>query len=73
LADERFADPVGGGKSLKPAPSMIGGAVMTSLMLPLSGDLFDLPAEAIVDNLLILRCSAWVRFWHIFAVSKQVP
>jgi hypothetical protein len=30
---------------------MIGGAVMTSLMLPLSGDLFDPPAEAIVDNL----------------------
>ena len=26
---------------------MIGGAVMTSLMLPLSGDLLDLPAEAI--------------------------
>jgi hypothetical protein len=35
---------------------MIGGAVMTSLMLPLSGDLFELPAEAIVDNLLI--CAA---------------
>jgi hypothetical protein len=35
---------------------MIGGAVMTSLMLPLSGDLFDLPAEAIVNNLLI--CAA---------------
>jgi hypothetical protein len=35
---------------------MIGGAVMTSLMLPLSGDLFDPPAEAIVDNLLI--CTA---------------
>jgi len=35
---------------------MIGGAVMTSLMLPLSDDLFDLPAEAIVDNLLI--CAA---------------
>jgi hypothetical protein len=35
---------------------MIGGAVMTSLMLLLSGDLFDPPAEAIVDNLLI--CAA---------------
>jgi hypothetical protein len=35
---------------------MIGGAVMTSLMLPLSGDLFDPPAEATVDNLLI--CAA---------------
>jgi hypothetical protein len=35
---------------------MIGGAVMTSLMLPLSDDLFDPPAEAIVDNLLI--CAA---------------
>jgi len=35
---------------------MIGGAVMTRLMLPLSGDLFDPPAEAIVDKLLI--CAA---------------
>jgi hypothetical protein len=35
---------------------MIGGAVMTSLMLPLSGDLFDPPAEATVDNLRI--CAA---------------
>jgi hypothetical protein len=35
---------------------MIGGAVMTSLMLPLSDELFDPPAEAIVDNLLI--CAA---------------
>jgi hypothetical protein len=35
---------------------MIGRAVMTSLMLPLSGDLFDPPAEAIVGNLLI--CAA---------------
>jgi hypothetical protein len=35
---------------------MIGGAVMMSLMLPLSGDPFDPPAEAIVDNLLI--CAA---------------
>jgi hypothetical protein len=42
---------------------MIGGAVMTSLMLPLSDDLFDPPAEAIVDNFADLRCSAWVRFW----------
>lgn len=32
---------------------MSGVAVMTSLMLPLSGDLFDPPAEAVVDNLLI--------------------
>jgi len=32
---------------------VIGGAVTTSLMLPLSGDLFDPPAEAIVDNSLI--------------------
>jgi hypothetical protein len=29
---------------------MIGGAVMTSLMLPLSGDPFEPPAKAIVDN-----------------------
>jgi hypothetical protein len=29
---------------------MIGGAVITDLMLPLSGDLFDPPAEAIVGN-----------------------
>jgi hypothetical protein len=29
---------------------------MTRLMLPFSGDLFDPPAEAIVDNLLI--CAA---------------
>jgi len=35
---------------------MIGGAVMTSLMLALSGDLFEPPAKAIVDNLLI--CAA---------------
>jgi len=35
---------------------MIGGAVLTSLMLPLSGDLSHPPAEAIVDNLLI--CAA---------------
>ena len=35
---------------------MIGGAVMTSLMVPLSDDLFDPPTEAIVDNLLI--CAA---------------
>jgi hypothetical protein len=36
---------------------MIGGAPMTSLMLPLSGDLFEPPAQAIVDNLLIaLQC-----------------
>src|SRR5262249_40049708 len=35
---------------------MIGGAVMMSLMLPLSDGLFDPPAEAIVDNLLI--CAA---------------
>ena len=35
---------------------MIGGAVMTKLMLPLSDDLFDPPAEAIVDNLPI--CAA---------------
>jgi hypothetical protein len=30
---------------------MIGGAAMTKLMLPLSDDLFDPPAEAIVDDL----------------------
>jgi hypothetical protein len=36
---------------------MIGGAVMTSLMLPLSGDLFDPLAEAIVDNFADLHCS----------------
>jgi hypothetical protein len=35
---------------------VIGGAVVTRLMLPLSGDLFELPAETIVDNLLI--CAA---------------
>ena len=35
---------------------MIGGAVMTSLMLPLSGDPFEPPAKAIVDNWLI--CAA---------------
>ncbi len=35
---------------------MIGGVVTTSLMLPLSRDLFDPPAESIVDNLLI--CTA---------------
>jgi hypothetical protein len=35
---------------------MIGGAVVTRLMLPLLGDLFELPAETIVDNLLI--CAA---------------
>jgi hypothetical protein len=35
---------------------MVSGAVITSLMLPLSGDLFGPPAEAIVDNLLI--CAA---------------
>jgi hypothetical protein len=35
---------------------MIGGAVMTSLMLPFSGALFGPPAEAIVDDLLI--CAA---------------
>jgi hypothetical protein len=37
---------------------MIGGAVMTSLMLPLSGDLFDPPAEAIIGIFADLRCSA---------------
>jgi hypothetical protein len=35
---------------------MIGGAAMTSLMLSLSDDPFDPPAEAIVDGLLI--CAA---------------
>ena len=35
---------------------MIGGAVMTRLMLPLSGDLFEARAEIVVDNLLI--CAA---------------
>src|SRR5262249_48753400 len=39
---------------------MIGGAVMTSLMLALSGDLFEPPAKTIVDNLPIC---AVVRFW----------
>jgi hypothetical protein len=33
--------PVGDGKSLRPTPSMVGGAAMTSLMLPLSGDLLE--------------------------------
>jgi hypothetical protein len=45
-------------------PSMISGAVITGLMLPLSGDLFDPPAEAIVSNL--LNCA-------IDAFQKAVP
>ena len=43
---------------------MIGGAVMTSLMLPLSGDPFEPPAKAIVDNWLICAAAQNVRFWH---------
>jgi len=54
---EDLQTPFDDGKSLKSAPlAMIGGAIVTRLMLPLSGDLFELPAETVVDNLLI--CAA---------------
>jgi hypothetical protein len=47
---------------------MIAATVMTSLMLPFLGGLFDPPPEAIVDNLLM--CAAvHERFWHIPAQS----
>jgi hypothetical protein len=50
FTDGRFADLVDDGKSLKPAPSMIGGAVMTSLMLPLSGDLFEFDQPRLLSS-----------------------
>jgi hypothetical protein len=46
----------GDGKSLKPAPIDDRRRGHDGLTLPLSGDLFDPPAEAVVDNSLI--CAA---------------
>jgi hypothetical protein len=53
---EDLQTPFGDGKSLKPAPIDDRQRGHDALTLPLSGDHFDSPAQAVVDNSLI--CAA---------------
>jgi hypothetical protein len=51
---------------------MIAGGVMTSRVLPLSGDPFEPPAKAIVDNWLICAAAQNVCFWHKADIAAVV-